>query len=201
MTYGFFSKRTYPRHCPCSSFLLFRFQPPLPAAFPSPPGCHLRGRGAFAPLQVLFGRPTTHTALLPTSPLRLIGSLIAMPLANCMSPPGVTLNSSVPCHPQTPWCDGWMRTPSPLQCGLDLAPSLADRFINGVAPSITARYFSSCPSDSTSRWTPCPPVVLRQIANLGPSPWLFPPFPVPCPFRVHLIHFLRPARHYPRFWI
>src|SRR6516164_11620671 len=24
-------------------------------------------------------------------------------------------------------------------------------------PSITARYFSSCPSDSTSRWTPCPP--------------------------------------------
>jgi hypothetical protein len=22
---------------------------------------------------------------------------------------------------------------------------------------ITARYFSSCPSDSTSRWTPCPP--------------------------------------------
>ena len=34
-------------------------------------------------------------------------------------------------------------------------------------PSITARYFSSCPSDSTSRWTPCPPVVLRQRANLG----------------------------------
>ena len=26
-----------------------------------------------------------------------------------------------------------------------------------VAFSITARYFSSCPSDSTSRWTPCPP--------------------------------------------
>ena len=24
---------------------------------------------------------------------------------------------------------------------------------------ITARYFSSCPSDSTSRWTPCPPEV------------------------------------------
>src|SRR6516165_11113995 len=27
----------------------------------------------------------------------------------------------------------------------------------GGPPSITARYFSSCPSDSTSRWTPCPP--------------------------------------------
>lgn len=71
----------------------------------------------------------------------------------------------------------------------------------GVAPSITARYFSSCPSDSTSRWTPCPPVVLRQITNVGPSPWLYPPFPAPCPFRVLPIHFLRPARHYPRFWI
>ena len=71
----------------------------------------------------------------------------------------------------------------------------------GVAPSITARYFSSCPSDSTSRWTPCPPVVLRQITNVGPSPWLYPPFPAPCPLRVLPIHFLRPARHYPRFWI
>jgi len=28
-------------------------------------------------------------------------------------------------------------------------------FISGWPPSITARYFSSCPSDSTSRWTPC----------------------------------------------
>src|SRR5215472_17118483 len=27
-----------------------------------------------------------------------------------------------------------MRTPSPLQCRLDLAPPLADRFIFGVAP-------------------------------------------------------------------
>jgi len=30
---------------------------------------------------------------------------------------------------------------------------------SGQPPSITARYFSSCPSDSTSRWTPCPPKV------------------------------------------
>jgi hypothetical protein len=28
---------------------------------------------------------------------------------------------------------------------------------SGWPPSITARYFSSCPSDSISRWTPCPP--------------------------------------------
>jgi hypothetical protein len=38
---------------------------------------------------------------------------------------------------------------------------------------ITARYFSSCPSDSISRWTPCPPKKRS----------------------------LRPARRYPRFWI
>ena len=31
------------------------------------------------------------------------------------------------------------------------------RWSGWIAPSITARYFSSCPSDSTSRWTPCPP--------------------------------------------
>src|ERR1700752_3516314 len=54
-----------------------------------------------------------------------------------------------------------MRTPSPLKCGLDLVPPLADRFIFGMAPSITARYFSSCPSNPTSRWTLCPPMNLR----------------------------------------
>src|SRR5262249_6449951 len=49
-----------------------------------------------------------------------------------------------------------MRTPSPQWCGLDLThlwptgSSLGD-------PLITARNFSSCPSDSISRWTPCPP--------------------------------------------
>ena len=30
---------------------------------------------------------------------------------------------------------------------------------------------------------------------------VYPPLPSGCPFRVLLIHFLRPARHYPRFWI
>jgi hypothetical protein len=29
----------------------------------------------------------------------------------------------------------------------------------GMAPLTTARYFSAIPSDSISRWTPCPPVV------------------------------------------
>jgi len=31
-----------------------------------------------------------------------------------------------------------------------------------TSPSTTARQFSSCPSDSTSQWTPCPPVCLSD---------------------------------------
>ena len=68
-----------------------------------------------------------------------------------------------------------------------------------VSPSITARYFSSFPSDPTSRWTPCPPKYNKQwlqvrlgCIQLSPS----------CPFRrLHTFCFLRPARNYPRFWI
>jgi len=70
---------------------------------------------------------------------------------------------------------------------------------SGWPPSITARYFSSCPSDSTSRWTPCPPETSRigfrsalVCIRLSPS----------CPFRLlHTCFLFRPARHYPRFWI
>ena len=66
-----------------------------------------------------------------------------------------------------------------------------------VSPSITARYFSSCPSDPTSRWTPCPPKYNKQwlqvrlgYIQLSPS----------CPFRrLHTFCFLRPARYYPAF--
>jgi hypothetical protein len=34
-----------------------------------------------------------------------------------------------------------------------------------------------------------------------PLPWLSPPFPASCPFRVFPIHVPRPARHYPRLRI
>src|SRR5580700_4154433 len=50
-----------------------------------------------------------------------------------------------------------MRTPSPPYSRIDLTPPSADQFIFGVAPLDTARYFSSYPSDSASRRTPCPP--------------------------------------------
>jgi len=54
---------------------------------------------------VLFGCPTTDRAPLATS-LPLIGLLPAEPPADPVSSPGVTRYSSVPCHPQTPWCGG-----------------------------------------------------------------------------------------------
>src|SRR5262244_3281304 len=67
------------------------------------------------------------------------------------------------------------------------------------SPSITARSFSACPSDSTSRWTPCPPETCKRrlqvhlgCVRLSPS----------CPFRLlHTSRFLRPATYYRRFWI
>ena len=85
-----------------------------------------------------------------------------------------------------------MRTPSSQKCRLDLAPPLADRFILGVTPSIAARYFSSCPSDSTSRWTPCPPEYNKRWLQVGLGCVQLSPS---CPFRrLHTFPFLRPAR-------
>jgi len=78
-------------------------------------------------------------------------------------------------------------------------PTLGRPIRHGIAPSTTAWYFSSNPSDSTSRWTPCPPQSyrggcrsalavssFRLRARLG--------FSIPS-------FFLRPARNYPRFRI
>jgi len=45
----------------------------------------------------------------------------------------------------------------------------------GWPPLITARYFSSCPSDSTSRWTPCPPDSCRKGARLSLASEELPP--------------------------
>src|ERR1700757_42584 len=88
-----------------------------------------------------------------------------------------------------------MRTPSSQKCRLDLAPPLADRFILGLPPSIAARHFSSCPSDSTLRWTPCPPEYGKQRlqVRLGCIQ-----LSLSCPFRrLHTFCFLWPARLLP----
>jgi hypothetical protein len=80
-----------------------------------------------------------------------------------------------------------MRTPSSQKCRLDLVPPLADRFILGMAPSITARYFSSCPSDSTSRWTPCPPEYSKRWLQVSLG---CVQLSLSCPFRrLHTFHF------------
>src|SRR5260370_7306218 len=83
-----------------------------------------------------------------------------------------------------------MRTPSSRKCRLDLVPPLADRFIAGY-PSITARYFSASPSDSTSRWTPCPPEYhkRRLQVRLGCVQ-----LSLSCPFRPLHTFRLSPAR-------
>ena len=62
----------------------------------------------------------------------------------------------------------------------------------GSSPSITARYFSSCPSDSILRWTPCPPEYSKRWLQVGLGCIQLSPS---CPFRrLHTFHFLRPAR-------
>ena len=70
---------------------------------------------------------------------------------------------------------------------------------SGWPPSTAARYFSSCPSDPTSQWTPCPPEHAKRwlqvrLGRLQLSP--------SCPVRLlHTSRFLRPTRNYPRFRI
>jgi hypothetical protein len=74
---------------------------------PSP--AHFRrrspGHAAFTALEVLHSRPSTGNASLAIS-LSLIGLLTPVPPGDPVSPPEVTHCSSVPCHPQTPWCGG-----------------------------------------------------------------------------------------------
>ena len=70
---------------------------------------------------------------------------------------------------------------------------------SGWPPSTTARYFSASPSDPTSRWTPCPPKSHESWLQVTLGCFRVSPS---CPFRaLHTCLPLRPARHYPRFWI
>src|SRR5215831_14116192 len=81
-------------------------------------------------------------------------------------------------------------------CGLDLIPSLADLFIRGLPHSITARYFSSNPSDSGSLRTPCPPSACA-VGRRGITPAFgySAPHPGPGGPLTLLIHAL-PSAHY-----
>src|ERR1039458_8658834 len=110
--YGYFTHGTDPPPRPCSSGFLSL--PNCLRRLPSP--AHFRrrfpGHATFTALEVLHSRPSTDRASLATS-LSLIGLLTPVPPADSASPPEVTRRSSVPCRPQTPWCGGRMRTPSP----------------------------------------------------------------------------------------
>src|SRR5215472_6325413 len=92
-----------------------------------------------------------------------------------------------------------MRTPLRLRSADSTLSHLWPTGSSWVSPSITARYFSSCPSDSTSRWTPCLPKFDKQWLQVRLGGIRLSPS---CPFRrLHTFCFLGPARFYPRFWI
>ena len=96
-----------------------------------------------------------------------IRSVIPAPPGNTSSPPGVTSRSSVPCRSQTPWVRRVGKNAFATVLPARPCPVFGRPIHRGAAPSITARYFSASPSDSTSRWTPCPPVRLTTASQLS----------------------------------
>src|ERR1700691_2222873 len=102
--YGYFTHGTDPPPRPYSSGFLSL--PNRLRRLPSrPTSAAVSGHAAFTALVVLHSRPSTDRASLATS-LSLIGLLTPVPPGDSASPPEVTHRSSVPCHPQTPWCGG-----------------------------------------------------------------------------------------------
>jgi hypothetical protein len=72
--------------------------------------------------------------------------------------PWVTHASSPPCRPHTPWYDEEEPSCLLLHSAGSTIPRLWPTGSSvGWLPLITTWWFSASPSDSTSRWTPCPP--------------------------------------------
>src|SRR6476620_668078 len=94
-------------HLPALTHLVSLLFPTVFAGCLSRPTSNRRlpGHVAFTALEVLHSRPSTDRASLATS-LSLIGLLTPVPPGDPASSPEVTRYSSVPCHPQTPWCGG-----------------------------------------------------------------------------------------------
>lgn len=80
-------------------------QPVHGRLFPRPSLSAIAGHASFLALAVLKRPPTTHKASLPLSSLtyRVAYSDTSR---DFVSSPGVTHQSSLPCRPHTPWCDG-----------------------------------------------------------------------------------------------
>jgi hypothetical protein len=93
-----------------------------------------------------------------------------------------------------------MRTPSPPYCRLDLIPPSADRFISGVAPIDYGPILLLKPFRFHLAMDTLPSGVLRNGGFR--SALICFQLSLSCPFRLlHTFPSLRPARHYPRFWI
>src|SRR6516164_1184570 len=112
--YGYFTHGTVPPPRPYSSGLASSSRRSPPAAFPDPFRSPLaRSRDFRRAFRYFAAVRLLARASLAIS-LALIGPLTPVPPEDSTSPPEVTHCSSLPCRPQTPWCGGWMRTPSPL---------------------------------------------------------------------------------------
>jgi len=116
------------------------------------------------------------------------------------SPPGVTLRSSVPCRPQTPWCGGWMRNAFASIVQARPCPT----FGRPVRPWGSPHRLRPGTSPHTLR---IPPrgghPVLRSTSSGGfRSVLAVSGFRLRARLDVSIpVLSLRPARHYPRFWI
>ena len=153
---GFFTQGTCPHHQPYS--LAFQSFPTASAnRLPQPTRLPFSGHAAFTALMVLFGCPTTRKTSLPTSLFAYRVTYSGATQKPCEFSWGhVQIFRTVPsAHTLVRWEDE-NAFASIVQARPD--PIFGRPVHHRVAPSITARYFSSCPSDSTSRWTPCPPV-------------------------------------------
>ncbi len=165
MTYGFFTDGTYPRHDPCLSRL--SPQSNHPCQPPSPD--HSPADSSVTWLSPCF-RYYSVVRLLTwlRFPLRSAYRVTYSGATRkpCESSWGHTLifHTVPPANTLVRWVDE-NAFASILQARP--CPTFGRPVRPRMAPLTTARYFSSNPSDPTSRWTPCPPVVLRQNANLG----------------------------------
>src|SRR5260370_21538845 len=93
-----------------------------------------------------------------------------------------------------------MSTPPPPSCRVDLAPPLADQFIVGVAPIDYGPILLLKPFRFHLTMDTLPSGVLI-ICGFRSASICFQ-LSLSCPFRLlHTFPSLRPARHYPRFWI
>ena len=122
-------------------------QPPSPAHSTAP--IH-RGHTTFIMLKVLFGCPTTHMASLPTSRSAYRVTYPGTTQEPCESSWGHTLifHTVPPANTLVRWVDenAFASIVQARPC-----PTFGRPVHHGMAPSITARYFSAGPSDSTSR--------------------------------------------------